>query len=195
MGDIVPDQVTPASDATSLSDGTATGGIKTNASNIPIVNGDAINGKSAFYARHDHVHPQQLTYDGNVTVTKFIKTEGLAIEIICASGDTTTLDRKFSKTYSGNEWVILCIFPSGNSASSPFIEFKVYSSNNAVQIIRLQPNYTVNGITAMQGLFSAPTEFSSYYGIENGANQLFHTHTGTGPSAVQILFAQGSRIA
>ncbi|KAA6389770.1 MAG: hypothetical protein EZS28_014703 [Streblomastix strix] len=167
-GDIVPDQVTPASDATPLSDGTATAGVsteysrgdhihplnvtttvppsdsasgsvgttnyyarndhshslnittsiptqdsasgsvgtanyytrsdhshtinvETNASNIPIVNGVGANGTSAFYARQDHVHPQQLTYDGNVTATKFIKTGGLATEILCANGDTTAI--------------------------------------------------------------------------------------------------------
>ncbi|KAA6385344.1 MAG: hypothetical protein EZS28_019129 [Streblomastix strix] len=167
-GDIVPDQVTPASDATPLSDGTATAGIsteysrgdhvhplnvtttapisdsasgsvgttnyyarndhshplnisttippqdsasgsvgttnyyarndhshpinvETNASNIPIVDGVGANGTSAFYARQDHIHPQQLTYDGNVTATKFIKTGGLATEVLCANGDTTAI--------------------------------------------------------------------------------------------------------
>ncbi|KAA6377934.1 MAG: hypothetical protein EZS28_026541, partial [Streblomastix strix] len=42
-GDIVPDQVTPASDATPLSDGTATAGISTE------------------YSRGDHVHPLNIT--------------------------------------------------------------------------------------------------------------------------------------
>ncbi|KAA6377443.1 MAG: hypothetical protein EZS28_027030 [Streblomastix strix] len=176
-GDIVPDQVTPASDATPLSDGTVTAGIsteysrgdhvhplnitttipisdsasgsvgttnyyarndhshplnittsippqdsaggsvgttnyyarndhshsinvETNASNIPIVNGVGANGSSAFYVRQDHVHPQQLTYDGNVTATKFIKTGGLATELLCANGDTTaisTIDSDYVK--------------------------------------------------------------------------------------------------
>ncbi|KAA6359326.1 MAG: hypothetical protein EZS28_045147, partial [Streblomastix strix] len=65
--------------------------VETNASNIPIVNGVGANGSSAFYARHDHVHPQQLAYDGNVTATKFIKTGGLATELLCANGDTTAI--------------------------------------------------------------------------------------------------------
>ncbi|KAA6390432.1 MAG: hypothetical protein EZS28_014041 [Streblomastix strix] len=43
-------------------------GVKVNAST-------ASNGTSDYYRRNDHVHPQQLTYDGNVTVTNFIKTE------------------------------------------------------------------------------------------------------------------------
>ncbi|KAA6337969.1 MAG: hypothetical protein EZS28_052740, partial [Streblomastix strix] len=65
--------------------------VETNASNIPIVNGIGNNGTSAYYSRHDHVHPQQLTYDGNVTATKFIKTGGLASEVLCANGDTTAI--------------------------------------------------------------------------------------------------------
>ncbi|KAA6403874.1 MAG: hypothetical protein EZS28_000598 [Streblomastix strix] len=44
--------------------------IETNASNIPIVNGVGVNGTSDVYSRHDHVNPQKLTYDGNVTATK-----------------------------------------------------------------------------------------------------------------------------
>ncbi|KAA6383017.1 MAG: hypothetical protein EZS28_021454, partial [Streblomastix strix] len=64
--------------------------VETNASNIPIVNGVGANGTSAFYARQDHVHPQQLTYDGNVTATKFIKTGGLATELLVANGNSTT---------------------------------------------------------------------------------------------------------
>ncbi|KAA6366929.1 MAG: hypothetical protein EZS28_037544, partial [Streblomastix strix] len=56
--------------------------------NVPLVNAtSAANGTSDFYSRNDHVHPQQLTYDGNITATKFIKTGGLATEILCANGD------------------------------------------------------------------------------------------------------------
>ncbi|KAA6365161.1 MAG: hypothetical protein EZS28_039313 [Streblomastix strix] len=248
-GDIVPDQVTPASDATPLSDGTAAAGysteysrgdhvhplnvtttipvsdsasgsvgttnyyarndhshplnittsippqdsasgsvgttnyytrsdhshpinVETNASNIPIVNGVGANGTSAFYARQDHVHPQQLTYDGNVTATKFIKTGGLATEVLCANGDTTTLDNKLSRTYntSGGGWIRLCVFPAGASDGSPFIEFKVYSQYNAVQTIRLVPYYTVNGINTIYGVFTAPTKVSANYVIDSGVN-------------------------
>ncbi|KAA6364384.1 MAG: hypothetical protein EZS28_040089, partial [Streblomastix strix] len=66
--------------------------VETNASNIPTVNGVGNNGTSTYYSRHDHVHPQQLTYDGNVTASKFIKTGGLGTEVLCANGDTTTID-------------------------------------------------------------------------------------------------------
>ncbi|KAA6389023.1 MAG: hypothetical protein EZS28_015447 [Streblomastix strix] len=76
--------------------------VETNASNIPVVNGVGANGTSAFYVRQDHVHPQQLTYDGNVTATKFIKAGGLAPEVLCANGDTTTIDSKLSRTYNSS---------------------------------------------------------------------------------------------
>ncbi|KAA6356035.1 MAG: hypothetical protein EZS28_048438 [Streblomastix strix] len=43
--------------------------------NVPLVNATAAaNGTSDYYCRNDHVHPQQLSYHGNITATKFIKT-------------------------------------------------------------------------------------------------------------------------
>ncbi|KAA6353951.1 MAG: hypothetical protein EZS28_050522, partial [Streblomastix strix] len=138
------------------------------------------------------VHPQQLTYDGNITATKFIKTGGLATEILCANGDTTTIDSKLSRTYNGSAggWIRLCNFPAGASVGSPFIEFKVYSSYNAVQTIRLVPYYTVNGINTVYGIFTAPTKVSSYYDIEQGVNQLFHNHSGSGTSAIYSAYVR-----
>ncbi|KAA6390545.1 MAG: hypothetical protein EZS28_013931 [Streblomastix strix] len=67
-GQLVPDQVTPASDE------------------LPIVDGQASAGISTSYSRGDHVHPQQLTYDGNITATKFIKTGGTNQQILMADG-------------------------------------------------------------------------------------------------------------
>ncbi|KAA6354055.1 MAG: hypothetical protein EZS28_050418, partial [Streblomastix strix] len=135
-----------------------------------------------------HIHPQQLIYEGNVTATKFIKTGGLATEILCAIGDTTTLDNKLSRTYTGSGSVRLCVFAASASIGSPFIEFKVYSSYNVVQIIRLQPCYTVKGINTIYGIFTPPTRVTSYYLIDNGANQLFHTHTGTCAAAIYSAY-------
>ncbi|KAA6336591.1 MAG: hypothetical protein EZS28_052863, partial [Streblomastix strix] len=108
------------------SDHQHTNNVETNASNIPQVDGVGVNGSSTYYARHYHVHPQQLTYDRNITATKFIKTGGLASEVLCANGDTTTIDSKISRTYnsSGGGWIRLCVFPAGASVGSPFIEFK-----------------------------------------------------------------------
>ncbi|KAA6395356.1 MAG: hypothetical protein EZS28_009118 [Streblomastix strix] len=57
--------------------------------NLPLVNATAAaNGTSDFCCRNDHVHPQQLTYDGNIAATKFIKTGGLTTEMLMANGDT-----------------------------------------------------------------------------------------------------------
>ncbi|KAA6382431.1 MAG: hypothetical protein EZS28_022040 [Streblomastix strix] len=262
-GDIVPDQVTPASDATPLSDGTATAGIsteysrgdhvhplnvtttipisdsasgsvgttnyyarndhshplnittsispqdsadgsvgttnyyarndhshpinvETNASNIPIINGVGANGTSAFYARQDHVHPQQLTYDGNVTATKFIKTGGLATEILCANGDTTTIDSHLSRTYSSGAggYIRLCVFPIGTSIGMPYIQFQVTCNTNSMQTISLSPYYTVNGIIDLFGTITAPQYVQANYNIYSGVDQLLHTHTGSYSSAV-----------
>ncbi|KAA6395452.1 MAG: hypothetical protein EZS28_009023 [Streblomastix strix] len=173
-GQLVPDQVTPASDE------------------LPIVNGTAAAGNSTSYSRGDHVHPQQLTYDGNVTATKFINSGGTASEVLCANGDTTTIDNKISRTYnsSGGGWIRLCVFPAGASVSSPFIEFKVYSQYNAVQTIRLVPYYTVNGINSIYGVFTAPTKVSANYVIDSGVNQLFHTRTGSSSSAVYAAYVR-----
>ncbi|KAA6404204.1 MAG: hypothetical protein EZS28_000266 [Streblomastix strix] len=73
-GDIVPDQVTPANDATSLTDGTATARISAEYSradhvhslNITttILPSDSTNGSvgtTNYYARNDHSHPVNIT--------------------------------------------------------------------------------------------------------------------------------------
>ncbi|KAA6383707.1 MAG: hypothetical protein EZS28_020765, partial [Streblomastix strix] len=72
-GQLVPDQVTPASDE------------------LPIVNGTAAAGNSNSYSRGDHVHPQQLSYDNNITATKFIKTGGTATQILLADGSNKSI--------------------------------------------------------------------------------------------------------
>ncbi|KAA6353538.1 MAG: hypothetical protein EZS28_050935, partial [Streblomastix strix] len=134
--------------------------VQTNASIVPVVNGVGNNGTSAYYSRHDHIHPQQLTYDGNIRATKFIKSGGTASEVLCANGDTTTIDSKLSRTYTGSGW------------------------------IRLQPNYTENGITNVYGVFNAPNYIGTQYVIENGARQLFHNHSGSGTSTVYNAYIQ-----
>ncbi|KAA6378616.1 MAG: hypothetical protein EZS28_025859 [Streblomastix strix] len=173
-GQLVPDQVTPASDE------------------LPIVNGEASAGISTSYSRGDHIHPQQLTYDNDIIATKFIKTGGTATEILLANGDTTTIDSKLSRTYnsSGGGWIRLCVFPAGASVGNPFIEFKIYSQHKAVQTIKLVPYYTVNGINTVYGIFTAPTRISANYVIDSGVNQLFHTHTGSASSAIYAAYVR-----
>ncbi|KAA6359164.1 MAG: hypothetical protein EZS28_045309, partial [Streblomastix strix] len=160
--------------------------VQTNASIVPIVNGVGNNGTSAYYSRHDHIHPQQLTYDGNVTATKFIKTGGLATEVLCANGDTTTIDTKLSRSYSSGSggYIRLCVFPTGTSTGAPYIQFQVICNTNAMQTIDLVPNYTDNGIVDLYGVFTAPSYVQPAYNIYYGVDQLLHTHTGSYSSAV-----------
>ncbi|KAA6320190.1 MAG: hypothetical protein EZS28_054718, partial [Streblomastix strix] len=87
-------------------------------------------------------------------------------------------------------WIRLCVFPAGASVGNPFIEFKIYTSYNAVQTIRLMPYYTVNGINTVYGIFTAPTKVSTSYNIDNGVNQLFHNHSGSGTSAIYSAFVR-----
>ncbi|KAA6398316.1 MAG: hypothetical protein EZS28_006154 [Streblomastix strix] len=161
--------------------------------NVPLVNATAAaNVTSDYYCRNDHVHPQQLTYDGNVTAIKFIKTGGQATEILCSNADTTTIDNKLSRTYNGSAdgWIRLCVFTAGASVGNPFIEFKIYSSYNGAQTIRLVSYFTVNGISTVYEIFNAPTKDNSYYEIEQGANQLFHNHSGSGTSAIYSAYVK-----
>ncbi|KAA6404037.1 MAG: hypothetical protein EZS28_000437 [Streblomastix strix] len=155
--------------------------VETNASDISIVNGVGINGTSAFYARHDHVHPQQLTYDENNTATKFIKFGGIATEVLCANGDTTTIGSKLSRSYSSGAggYIRLCVFPTGTSTGASYIQFQIQYITNAMKTIDLVPNYTVNGIADLYGVFTAPSYVQLSYNIYYGADQLFHTHTGS----------------
>ncbi|KAA6363666.1 MAG: hypothetical protein EZS28_040808 [Streblomastix strix] len=63
--------------------------IDSTVANVPLVNAiAAANWTNDYYCRNDHVHPQQLTYDGNITATKFIKTGGTVNDILLA--DRTT---------------------------------------------------------------------------------------------------------
>ncbi|KAA6382713.1 MAG: hypothetical protein EZS28_021760 [Streblomastix strix] len=89
-GDIVPDQVTPASDATPLSDGTATAGISTEYSRgdhvhplnitttIPI--SDSASGQvgtANYYARNDHSHPINVeTNASNIPIVNGVGVNG-----------------------------------------------------------------------------------------------------------------------
>ncbi|KAA6392975.1 MAG: hypothetical protein EZS28_011499 [Streblomastix strix] len=167
-GQLVPDQVTPASDE------------------LPIVNGEASAGISTSYSREDHIHPQQLTYDNDITATKFIKSGGTATEILLANGDITTIDSKISRTYSSGTggYIRLCVFPIGTSTGTPYIQFQVTCNTNSMQTIDLLPYYTVNGIIDLFGNITAPSYIQPTYNIYYGVDQLLHTHTGSYSSAV-----------
>ncbi|KAA6371124.1 MAG: hypothetical protein EZS28_033349 [Streblomastix strix] len=167
-GQLVPDQVTPASDELPIVDGTASAGISTS------------------YSRGDHVHPQQLTYDNDITATKFIMAGGTATQILLANGDTTTIDNPISRKYNSGTggYIRLCVFPAGTSTGAPYIQFQVQCNTNSMQTIDLVPNYTVNGINALYGVFTAPSYVQTIMNVYYGVDQLLHTHTGTGSQAI-----------
>ncbi|KAA6372409.1 MAG: hypothetical protein EZS28_032064 [Streblomastix strix] len=167
-GQLVPDQVTPASDE------------------LPIINGTAAAGNSTSYNRGDHIHPQQLTYDNDITATKFIKSGGTATEILLVNGDTTTIDSKISRTYSSGAggYIRLCVFPIGTSTGTLYIQFQVTCNTNSMQTIDLLPYYTVNGIIDLFGNITAPSYIQPTYNIYYGVDQLLHTYTGSYSSAV-----------
>ncbi|KAA6335503.1 MAG: hypothetical protein EZS28_052958, partial [Streblomastix strix] len=53
-----------------------------------------------------------------------------------------------------------------------------------MQTIDLVPNYSVNGISALYGVFTAPSYVQTIYNVYYGVDQLLHTHTGTGSAAI-----------
>ncbi|KAA6370897.1 MAG: hypothetical protein EZS28_033577 [Streblomastix strix] len=155
--------------------------------NVSLINATAgAIGTSDYYCRNDHIHPLQLTYDGNVTATKFIKAGGLATEVLCAKGDTTTIDSKLSRIYSSRSggYIRLCVFPTGTSTGAPYIQFLVTCNTNAMQTIDLVLIYTVNEIVALYGVSTVPSYVQTIYNVYYGADQLLHTHTGSYSSAV-----------
>ncbi|KAA6365594.1 MAG: hypothetical protein EZS28_038880 [Streblomastix strix] len=54
----------------------------------PCVNGVASKGASDYYSRHDHVHPQQITYNQNLTALGFIKSGSDDTSVLLAGGAT-----------------------------------------------------------------------------------------------------------
>ncbi|KAA6394493.1 MAG: hypothetical protein EZS28_009976, partial [Streblomastix strix] len=96
-GQLVPDQVTPASDE------------------LPLVDsGTGVAGISTSYSRGDHIHPQQLTCDSDIIATKFIMTDRTNNDILLGNGDTTTLDSKLSRILIRNFSYIFGIYKIGN---------------------------------------------------------------------------------
>ncbi|KAA6362014.1 MAG: hypothetical protein EZS28_042459, partial [Streblomastix strix] len=104
--------------------------------------GTGTGGTSNVYSSATHQHPLNIDpTTANVPLVNATAAAngGLATEILCANGDTTTIDAKLSRSYStsGGEWIRLCVVPGGASVGNPFIEFKIYSQYNAVQTIKL----------------------------------------------------------
>ncbi|KAA6397867.1 MAG: hypothetical protein EZS28_006603 [Streblomastix strix] len=132
--------------------------------NVPLVNATAAaNGTSDYYCRNDHLHPQQLTYDGNLTAIKFIKSGGLATEVLCTNGDTTTLDNKLSTTYSSGAggYIRLYVFPAGNSTVYGIFTAPTKVSITAIYLayIRLESVGSIRIVVTDQSTFS-PTRIT-----------------------------------
>ncbi|KAA6359122.1 MAG: hypothetical protein EZS28_045351, partial [Streblomastix strix] len=144
-GQLVPDQVTPASDRTPLVDGTASAGISTS------------------YSRGDNVHPQQLSYDGNITATKFIKTGGSANDILLADGSTkkSSLAGKSFTVIDPQQYVKLCTIIAVNSTTDNSIKFEVSTRTGFGQIQFNQRWTNGQGASEYQYLF-IPTLEGNY---------------------------------
>ncbi|KAA6358036.1 MAG: hypothetical protein EZS28_046437, partial [Streblomastix strix] len=115
---------------------------------------------------------------------------GTASQILLANGDTTTIDSKLSRQYNSGTggYIRLCVFPAGTSTGAPYIQFQVQCNTNAMQTIDLVPNYSVNGISALYGSFSAPSYVQTIMNVYYGVDQLLHTHTGTGSQAIYSVW-------
>ncbi|KAA6391502.1 MAG: hypothetical protein EZS28_012970 [Streblomastix strix] len=57
-----------------------------------------------------------------------------------------------------------------------------------MQTIDLVSNYSTNGIVALYGVFTTPSYVQTIYNVYYGVDQLLHTHTGTGSSAVYSVW-------
>ncbi|KAA6371181.1 MAG: hypothetical protein EZS28_033292 [Streblomastix strix] len=98
--------------------------------NIPLLNATAAaNGTSDYNCGNEHVHPQQLSYDGNLTATKFFKTGGTSNDIFLANGETKKVVLA-SKTYQVIEqpqYIKLCTLIALNFSTDNSIEFQIDS--------------------------------------------------------------------
>ncbi|KAA6403339.1 MAG: hypothetical protein EZS28_001134 [Streblomastix strix] len=124
------------------------------AANVPMVNATAaVNGTSDYYCRNYFVNPQQLTFDGNLTATKFIRTGGLSSEILCANGDTINLNGIKSQNFPQGvgvtaKYTKLCRFEAYNSYRDINVEFKFYSGGN-VNGLKLRISCDIMGLNSI----------------------------------------------
>ncbi|KAA6401861.1 MAG: hypothetical protein EZS28_002608 [Streblomastix strix] len=140
----------------------------------------AANGMSDYYCRNEHVHPQLLAYDGNITATKFIKTGELATVILCVNGDTTNLNgiksQNFPKDVGATaKYIKLYRFQAYNSYGDTTVEFKFYS-RSSFNGLKLHISFDTTGFNSItyhylqqinHASFRLPTIL--YYG--SGENQ------------------------
>ncbi|KAA6360390.1 MAG: hypothetical protein EZS28_044083 [Streblomastix strix] len=166
-GGIVPDQVTPASDATPLVDsGTGVTGTSNeysrrnhqhplNLSTETLIRNISLDadGTSTSYARSNHQHPLntgptvanllQLTYDGNLTAIKFIKTGALATEILYVNGDTINGVVVIASNQTITvQYIKLCTFDAYSTPRDVSVEFLI---NCRTKLGQIQSNQSCSG--------------------------------------------------
>ncbi|KAA6372543.1 MAG: hypothetical protein EZS28_031929, partial [Streblomastix strix] len=139
--------------------------ILTNASIEPMVNGVGNNGTSAYYSRHDHIHPQQLTYEGNLTATKFIKTGGTVNDILLANGDAKK-SVQASKLYQ-------------------VIEQPYLSTRTGFGQLQFSQHWT-NNISAFQGNITDIPTIDAQSALPTGQSGLYQLFLNTQNGPVQI---------
>ncbi|KAA6390279.1 MAG: hypothetical protein EZS28_014192, partial [Streblomastix strix] len=204
--------------ATPLSDGTAIAGISTEYSRgdhvhplsvtTTIPPRDSANGSVGTtnqYARNDHCHPLNITTsissqdsaNGSVGTTNYyagnyhshpinVETNASNIPIVNGVGADGT-----SSFYARHDHVHpQQLTYDGNVTAPKFIKAdnKLSRTYTGSGWVRLQLYYTVNGITTVYGVFTAPNRVTSYYFIDNGANQLFRTHNGSSAATIYSAY-------
>ncbi|KAA6386334.1 MAG: hypothetical protein EZS28_018142 [Streblomastix strix] len=102
--------------------------VDSDTSKVPLVNATAAaNGTSDFYCRNDLVHPEQLSYNGNLTATSFIKTGGTANEMLLANGTTKPVVLATRADYISipEQFIKLCTFNPTLQNNCISVEFTV----------------------------------------------------------------------
>ncbi|KAA6402502.1 MAG: hypothetical protein EZS28_001968 [Streblomastix strix] len=120
--------------------------VEDSAATIPTVIRVRYNDASAKYARHGHVYIQQLSYDGNLTVTKFIKAGGLATVILCANGENFV--QKTALTLQMIEDLIRKREDDEESIDDDYFARKEIADD----FVSIATNQTINGIKTFEKL-------------------------------------------
>ncbi|KAA6399585.1 MAG: hypothetical protein EZS28_004883, partial [Streblomastix strix] len=163
--------------------------VYTNASIVPVVIGVRNNGISAYFSRHDHIHRQQQTQDGTITATKFIKTGGLASEILCVNGDTIdgVVDIASNQTITGTDQKILL----SDESTAPLVlaqrEYYItdeFTCNcrSGFGLLQFNQSYSSEGIRTQQYKFQSNMNY--------GMDACYIIYFGTGAERHNELWAR-----
>ncbi|KAA6383865.1 MAG: hypothetical protein EZS28_020608 [Streblomastix strix] len=160
--------------------------------NVPLVNATAAAyGTSDIYSRNNHVHPQQLTYDGNITATKFIKTGGLATEILCANGDMINgvVDIATDQTINGRKAFKNNQFETQLTAGTPLlINWRGSSLSSQFPESKLIQNYVLNAgtLTSFAGVTSGNIQINPTATSYDDGLRIARSGENSGNSSIQL---------